>query len=106
MTQNRPSRKSAPKRSTASKSTSARAKSTGALDSGFKVQIMYRAPKVPTQRSPREDALWFANYPIIPRVGDCLFRDGVYYRVERVYLYENTMPGWCADLEVSYFGRQ
>ncbi|MEO1349904.1 MAG: hypothetical protein AAFW84_14060 [Cyanobacteria bacterium J06635_15] len=95
-----------PKKTTSSRTSAAKAKATPAVAPGFKVQIMYRAPKVPTQRSPREDALWFANYPIIPRIGDCLFRDGVYYRVERVYLYENTMPGWCADLEVSYFGRQ
>ncbi|NJN04744.1 MAG: hypothetical protein HC873_16090 [Leptolyngbyaceae cyanobacterium SL_1_1] len=73
---------------------------------GFPVQISYRVPTAPSQYSPKEDALWFATYPIIPRVGDCVFRDGVYYRVEQVYLYENTTPSWCADLEVSYYGRQ
>ncbi|MFE4108089.1 hypothetical protein [Almyronema epifaneia] len=84
----------------------AQAATNSVSSAGFPVQIIYRAPKVPSQHSPKEDALWFASYPIIPRVGDCLFRDGVYYRVEQVYLYENTTPSWCADLEVVYYGRQ
>ncbi|NEQ29492.1 MAG: hypothetical protein F6K04_00560 [Leptolyngbya sp. SIO4C5] len=79
---------------------------SSATTSGFPVQVIYRASSVPSQHSPKEDALWFATYPIIPRMGDCLFRDGVYYQVQRVYLYESTTPSWCADLEVSYYGRQ
>lgn len=73
---------------------------------GFKVQIIYLAARSTGPKAPVKDALWFATYPIIPRIGDCLFRDGVYYRVERVFLYENTAPGWCADIEVSYYGRR
>lgn len=73
---------------------------------GFKVQIFYRAASSAVPKAPLKDALWFATYPIIPRLGDCLFRDGVFYRVERVFLYENTTPGWCADIEVSFYGRR
>lgn len=73
---------------------------------GYKVQIFYRAASNPTPKAPVKDALWFATYPIIPRLGDCLFHDGVYYQVERVFLYENIAPGWCADIEVSYYGRR
>jgi hypothetical protein len=73
---------------------------------GFKVQIIYLAAHSSSAKAPVKDALWFATYPIIPRLGDCLFRDGVYYRVERVCLYENTAPGWCADIEVAYYGRR
>lgn len=73
---------------------------------GFKVQIFYRAASNSVPKAPVKDALWFATYPIIPRVGDCLFRDGIFYRVERVFLYENTAPGWCADIEVSFYGRR
>lgn len=70
------------------------------------MQIFYRAASNPTPKAPVKDALWFATYPIIPRLGDCLFHDGVYYQVERVFLYENIAPGWCADIEVSYYGRR
>ena len=55
---------------------------------------------------PSRDYLWFAVYPIIPRVGDCIFHDGRYFRVDAVFLYENTNAGWCADLEVSYYTRR
>jgi len=81
--------------------------STPFSSAGYKVQIFYmaaRSSNIP--KAPVKDALWFATYPLIPRLGDCLFHDGVYYKVERVFLYENTAPGWCADLEVSYYGRR
>ncbi|HEY9889016.1 MAG TPA: hypothetical protein V6D02_11490, partial [Candidatus Obscuribacterales bacterium] len=45
----------------------------------YKVQIFYLAARNTNPKAPVKDALWFATYPIIPRVGDCLFRDGVYY---------------------------
>ncbi|MBD2259720.1 hypothetical protein [Pseudanabaena sp. FACHB-2040] len=77
-----------------------------ASSGGLKVQVIYLAARSGSAKSPAKDALWFATYPIIPRTGDCLFRDGMYYRVERVFLYENTAPGWCADIEVSYYGRR
>ncbi len=44
---------------------------------GFKVQVFYLAAqsgRVP--KAPMRDDLWFATYPIIPRVGDCLFTMG------------------------------
>jgi hypothetical protein len=72
----------------------------------YKVQIFYLAARNTNPKAPLKDALWFATYPIIPRVGDCLFHDGVYYQVERVFLYENMGPGWYADIEVSYYGRR
>ncbi|WOD41406.1 hypothetical protein [Nodosilinea sp. E11] len=73
---------------------------------GFKVQVFYLAASSNNPKAPLKDALWFATYPIIPRIGDCVFRDGVYYRVERVFLYENLAAGWCADVEVSFYGRR
>ena len=73
---------------------------------GYKVQVFYLAARSNNPNAPIKDALWFATYPIIPRLGDCLFRDGVYYRVERVLLYENLAAGWCVDVEVSFYGRR
>ncbi|HZG37988.1 MAG TPA: hypothetical protein VEZ50_04840 [Nodosilinea sp.] len=75
-------------------------------DRGFKVQVFYLAARSNSPNAPIKDALWFATYPIIPRIGDCVFRDGVYYRVERVFLYENLSAGWCADVEVTFYGRR
>lgn len=73
---------------------------------GFKVQVFYLAARSNSPSAPVKDALWFATYPIIPRLGDCVFHDGVFYRVERVFLYENLAAGWCADIEVSFYGRR
>ncbi|MEB3266955.1 MAG: hypothetical protein VKJ09_00285 [Leptolyngbya sp.] len=73
---------------------------------GYKVQVFYLAALSPSPKAPVKDALWFATYPIIPRVGDCLFHDGIYYQVNRVFLYENMGPGWYADVEVSFYGRR
>ncbi len=73
---------------------------------GYRIQVFYLAGRNASPNAPLKDALWFATYPIIPRLGDCLFRDGVYYRVERVFLYENLAAGWCADVEVSFYGRR
>jgi hypothetical protein len=73
---------------------------------GYKVQIFYLAARNINPKAPVKDALWFGTYPIIPRVSDCLFHDGVYYQVERVFLYENMEPGWYADVEVTFYGRR
>ncbi|MEM9905324.1 MAG: hypothetical protein AAF921_09910 [Cyanobacteria bacterium P01_D01_bin.44] len=73
---------------------------------GYKVQVIATIPISTNTNLPGRDYLWFAVYPIIPRVGDCLFHDGRYFRVNAVFLYENTTPGWCADLEVSYYARR
>lgn len=73
---------------------------------GLQVQVFYLAARSKSPKAPTKDALWFATYPIIPRVGDCLFRDGVYYLVERVFLYENLTASWCADIEVSFYSRR
>ncbi|TVP69937.1 MAG: hypothetical protein EA342_02555 [Leptolyngbya sp. LCM1.Bin17] len=73
---------------------------------GYKVQVFYLAARSNSPSAPIKDALWFATYPMIPRIGDCVFRDGVYYRVERVFLYENMAASWCADVEVSFYGRR
>lgn len=75
-------------------------------DKGYQVQVFYLAARSKKANAPTKDALWFATYPIIPRVGDCLFRDGVYYQVERVFLYENLTASWCADIEVSFYSRR
>ncbi|MEM9093249.1 MAG: hypothetical protein AAGC93_31550, partial [Cyanobacteria bacterium P01_F01_bin.53] len=73
---------------------------------GHKVQVIAKIPVSTNTNLPGRDYLWFAVYPIIPRVGDCIFHDGRYFRVDAVFLYENTTPGWCADLEVSYYARR
>lgn len=73
---------------------------------GYKVQVLAKIPMPSNTNVPSRDYLWFAVYPIIPRVGDCLFHDGRYFRVDAVFLYENTNAGWCADLEVSYYTRR
>ncbi|MEM1251971.1 MAG: hypothetical protein AAGI69_06025 [Cyanobacteria bacterium P01_H01_bin.21] len=73
---------------------------------GYKVQVLAKIPMPSNTNMPSRDYLWFAVYPIIPRVGDCLFHDGRYFRVDAVFLYENTNVGWCADLEVSYYTRR
>lgn len=73
---------------------------------GYKVQVLAKIPMPSNPTMPSRDYLWFAVYPIIPRVGDCIFHDGRYFRVDAVFLYENTNAGWCADLEVSYYIRR
>ncbi|MEO0541562.1 MAG: hypothetical protein AAFZ80_11960 [Cyanobacteria bacterium P01_A01_bin.105] len=73
---------------------------------GYKVQVIAKIPVSNNTNLPGRDYLWFANYPVIPRVGDCLFQNGMYFRVDAVFLYENTQPGWCADVEVSYYARR
>ncbi|NEP16226.1 MAG: hypothetical protein F6J97_04895 [Leptolyngbya sp. SIO4C1] len=74
--------------------------------SGYRVQVLAKIPLSTNTNLPSRDYLWFAVYPIIPRVGDCLFHDGRYFRVDAVFLYENTTPSWCADIEVSYYPRR
>ncbi len=73
---------------------------------GYKVQVLAKIPMPTNTNMPSRDYLWFAVYPIIPRVGDCLYHDGRYLRVKSVFLYENTNAGWCADVEVSYYTRR
>ena len=80
--------------------------SSGYTGNGYKVQVLAKIPMPTNTNMPGRDYLWFAVYPIIPRVGDCIFHDGRYFRVDAVFLYENTNAGWCADLEVSYYTRR
>ncbi len=79
---------------------------SSSFEGTYKVQIFYIAAHSTNPKAPLKDALWFGRYPIIPRVGDCLFHEGAYYQVERVFLYENMGPGWYADVEVSFYGRR
>lgn len=101
-----PKRKSRAKRSDKKSSSLALPPAEDARGGLYKVQIFYLAARNTNPKAPVKDALWFAQYPIIPRVGDCLFHDGIYYQVERVFLYENMGPGWYADVEVSFYGRR
>ena len=78
----------------------------GHTGNGYKVQVLAKIPMPTNTNMPSRDYLWFAVYPIIPRVGDCIFHDGRYFRVDAVFLYENTNAGWCADVEVSYYHRR
>ena len=73
---------------------------------GYKVQVLAKIPMPTNTNMPSRDYLWFAVYPIIPRVGDCIFHDGRYFKVDAVFLYESTNASWCADLEVSYYTRR
>jgi hypothetical protein len=36
---------------------------------------------------PVEDKEWFATYPVIPRVGDCIGMGSYWLRVDEVFLY-------------------
>ncbi|NEQ50486.1 MAG: hypothetical protein F6K11_10185 [Leptolyngbya sp. SIO3F4] len=76
------------------------------LNNGYKVQVLAKIPMPSNTNMPSRDYLWFAVYPIIPRVGDCIFHDGRYFRIDAVFLYESTNASWCADLEVSYYTRR
>jgi hypothetical protein len=103
----KPKRKPRARRKKQASSMPALPPAAGSVAGGiYKVQIFYLAARNTNPKAPVKDALWFATYPIIPRVGDCLFHDGVYYQVERVFLYENMGPGWYADLEVTFYGRR
>lgn len=103
----KPKRKSSGKRRAKSSSQPALPPaSSPAAGGSYKVQVFYLAARNTNPKAPIKDDLWFATYPIIPRVGDCLFHEGVYYQVERVFLYENMGPGWYADIEVSFYGRR
>ena len=73
---------------------------------GYKVQVLAKIPMPVSTNMPSRDYLWFATYPIIPRIGDCIFHDGRYFRVDAVFLFESTNASWCADLEVSYYTRR
>ena len=95
--------RSGPKRKRASQPETLPPAHTG---NGYKVQVLAKIPMPSNTNMPSRDYLWFAVYPIIPRVGDCIFHDGRYFRVDAVFLYENTNAGWCADLEVSYYTRR
>lgn len=107
-TDEKPKRKSRSKRSAKSASSLPALPPASSPVSGgaYKVQVFYLAARNTNPKAPVKDSLWFATYPIIPRVGDCLFHDGVYYQVERVFLYENMGPGWYADIEVLFYGRR
>ncbi len=94
------------KRKRTSQPTNAIPASTGYSVNGYKVQVLAKIPMPSNTNMPSRDYLWFAVYPIIPRVGDCIFHDGRYFQVDAVFLYENANASWCADLEVSYYTRR
>lgn len=102
----KPKRKSRSKRSSKPAPLPALPPAPTLVSGAYKVQVFYLAARNTNPKAPVKDSLWFASYPIIPRVGDCLFHDGVYYQVERVFLYENMEPGWYADIEVLFYGRR
>ncbi|MEO1591329.1 MAG: hypothetical protein AAFU71_08565 [Cyanobacteria bacterium J06632_22] len=100
-------RSQTPKSKRAAAPSEPRAFSAPAVPSGgYKVQVIAKIPVSNNTNLPGRDYLWFADYPVIPRVGDCLFQNGMYFRVDAVFLYENNRPGWCADVEVSYYSRR
>ncbi|MEA5465022.1 hypothetical protein [Leptothoe sp. PORK10 BA2] len=105
LTTEKPGSTATPKRASQS-AAPAVATSVGYTGKGYKVQVLAKIPMPTNTNMPSRDYLWFAVYPIIPRVSDCIFHDGRYFRVDAVFLYESTNAGWCADLEVSYYTRR
>jgi len=53
---------------------------------------------------PNEDKEWVKAYRMIPRVGDCVFKDGEWFQVERVFLYQPSGKGIDAQVQCSFYG--
>ncbi|HEY9296118.1 MAG TPA: hypothetical protein VIQ31_07040 [Phormidium sp.] len=57
-----------------------------------------------TENAPTEDKDWVKAYRIIPRIGDCVFKDGEWFQVERVFLYQPSGKGIDAQVQCSFYG--
>ncbi len=73
----------------------------------YKIHFVYHSTRGPNVKwKPDEDIRWFATYPIIPRVGDCIGMGSYWFRVDEVFLYsieqsKNEVP---ALINCSYYG--
>lgn len=72
----------------------------------YLVQFVYYASfeHQNTENAPTEDKEWVKTYRIIPRVGDCVFKDGEWFQVERVFLYQPSGKGIDAQVQCSFYG--
>jgi hypothetical protein len=74
----------------------------------FYLHFIYHAAfKHESPGAPSRDREWYKSYRIIPRVGDCVLKDGKWYQVEQVFLYQpSTNGGKGIDAQVwcSYYG--
>ncbi len=72
----------------------------------YKIHFVYSATRgADVPGKPDEDLNWFATYPIIPRVGDCVGFGSYWFRVDEVFLYsveqsKNEVP---ALINCSYY---
>lgn len=66
--------------------------------------VYYASFKHEGAGAPPEDREWFKAYKIIPRVGDCVLKDGEWFQVERVFLYQPSVKGIDALVQCSFFG--
>lgn len=73
----------------------------------YKIHFVYHSSRgSDAVWKPDEDIDWFATYPIIPRVGDCIGLGSYWFRVDEVFLYSqqqsaNEVP---ALINCSYYG--
>lgn len=54
--------------------------------------------------APNEDKEWIKAYKLIPRVGDCVLKEGEWFQVERVFLYQSHAKGIDALAQCSFYG--
>ncbi|HAZ43543.1 MAG TPA: hypothetical protein DCZ55_03450 [Cyanobacteria bacterium UBA11371] len=66
--------------------------------------VYYASFKHESSGAPAKDKEWFKSYRIIPRVGDCVLKDGEWFQVERVFLYQPTAKGIDAQVQCSFYG--
>lgn len=67
--------------------------------------VYYASFKHEGSGAPLEDKDWFKSYSIIPRVGDCVLKDGEWFQVERVFLYQHSAKGIDAEVQCSFYGK-
>jgi hypothetical protein len=54
----------------------------------YKIHFVYHSRRgSDVLGKPEEDLNWFATYPIIPRIGDCVGMGSYWFRVDEVFLY-------------------
>lgn len=72
----------------------------------YKIHFVYHARRGPDIASkPQENLTWFATYPMIPRIGDCIGMGSYWFKVDEVFLYsleqsQNEVP---ALINCSYY---
>ncbi|HAA26961.1 MAG TPA: hypothetical protein DCE56_03825 [Cyanobacteria bacterium UBA8553] len=72
----------------------------------YKIHFVYHPTRGPAVKGkPDEGLTWFATYPVIPRVGDCVGMGSYWFRVDEVFLYsveqcQNEVP---ALINCSYY---